>query len=344
MKILVDATGVVSGGVLRVLTETLTAWQPEDEIHVAGGPEVCRAVALLPVSSHAMQGTGRASQLGAAVPRLVALSRHLAPDRVLSFSPSLPGALLEPDVTVLHDLFFRLWPVGVPRSVRSYRTVSYVQALKRSRVIACVSERTRHDLRGWMPTEAGRARLWRLAAAPCFMSETRARRESETPYVVVPAHNDYKGAELAVGGLARVKGPQVILLAGSSERAELLTDRFRHSEHPVLARGSLPDSELVDLIHNACALVMPSHIEGAGLPVLEALALGTPVITSPDPALVETGGGFPVVMQTWTDAAMAQAFDQCLAVESSHWKAARAWARSRRWADCARELRAMAEH
>ncbi|MBQ7176353.1 MAG: glycosyltransferase family 4 protein [Victivallales bacterium] len=55
--------------------------------------------------------------------------------------------------------------------------------------------------------------------------------------------------------------------------------------------GRVSDAKLPALYHNALALIMPSIVEGFGLPVLEAMAAGTPVIHSNIPALMETAGG-----------------------------------------------------
>ena len=53
------------------------------------------------------------------------------------------------------------------------------------------------------------------------------------------------------------------------------------------------DSEVRALIEGACALLMPSFSEGFGLPIIEALALGVPVLCSNIPPFVEIGGGVP---------------------------------------------------
>jgi glycosyltransferase involved in cell wall biosynthesis len=54
--------------------------------------------------------------------------------------------------------------------------------------------------------------------------------------------------------------------------------------------GRVPDADLAVALRDATALVVPSRAEGFGLPVLEGMAAGTPVVTSDDPALVEVGG------------------------------------------------------
>ena len=53
----------------------------------------------------------------------------------------------------------------------------------------------------------------------------------------------------------------------------------------------MSDADLAVLLDRATALVVPSRAEGFGLPLLEAMAVGTPVVTSDAPALVEVGGG-----------------------------------------------------
>lgn len=55
--------------------------------------------------------------------------------------------------------------------------------------------------------------------------------------------------------------------------------------------GRVPDADLAVLLHHATALVVPSRSEGFGLPLLEGMAAGTPVLTSDAPALVEVAAG-----------------------------------------------------
>jgi glycosyltransferase involved in cell wall biosynthesis len=76
--------------------------------------------------------------------------------------------------------------------------------------------------------------------------------------------------------------------------------------------GRVPDADLAALLHGAAALVMPSRAEGFGLPVLEAMAAGVPVLSSDVPALREVGGGATVVTPVGDAPALAAALRDLL--------------------------------
>jgi glycosyltransferase involved in cell wall biosynthesis len=73
--------------------------------------------------------------------------------------------------------------------------------------------------------------------------------------------------------------------------------------------GRVSGEELPGLLQHALALIMPSREEGFGLPVLEAMAAGTPVIHSDHPALLETAGGAGVPFRIGAVAELAGAID-----------------------------------
>jgi glycosyltransferase involved in cell wall biosynthesis len=86
--------------------------------------------------------------------------------------------------------------------------------------------------------------------------------------------------------------PKLILVGRRGWENEMvldLLDRAPALSGIVEERSRVPDRELVSLIRGARALLMPSFAEGYGMPVADALALGTPVIASDLPAHRETG-------------------------------------------------------
>ena len=122
-----------------------------------------------------------------------------------------------------------------------------------------------------------------------------------TPNAVDPsfapggAHDGYL---LFVGAIQARKDPLAALaaaravelplvVAGPEKDAELAASlRAGGAE----LRGYVEKDELAELYRGAAALVLPSRFEGFGLPVLEAMASGTPVVAADEPALREVGG------------------------------------------------------
>ena len=101
---------------------------------------------------------------------------------------------------------------------------------------------------------------------------------------------------------------RLVLLGGrGAAEAEVAADIVRLGlEHRVVRPGRVPDAHRDGLIAAADALVFPSQYEGFGAPAVEAMALGTPVICSDQPALAEVVGDaglvLPLDVDAWADA------------------------------------------
>jgi glycosyltransferase involved in cell wall biosynthesis len=121
-----------------------------------------------------------------------------------------------------------------------------------------------------------------------------------------------KGIDILIAALAQPHAPDLpLLLAGQqgwgridpaevARRAGLAPGRVR-------VLGRISDAELAVVLRRASVLAAPSQAEGFGLPVLEAMAAGVPVVHSDAPALIEVAGGAGVSFERGNPAALAAA-------------------------------------
>ena len=212
-------------------------------------------------------------------PRLL---RRIRP-RLAHFQHSLPLRAGCPSVLTVHDLSFEREPELMPRKDRLvFRTVVPRSARHAVQVIA-VSERTRDDLADLYGIPEEKVTVIPHGVDPLF---TPGERLGEGGYLLV------------VGAVQRRKDPRAAVDAGNELHMPVIV--VGPEREPALARelrslgadlrGYVEKGELAELYRDACALIVPSRYEGFGLPVLEAMASGTPVIAAPDPALVEVAG------------------------------------------------------
>jgi glycosyltransferase involved in cell wall biosynthesis len=238
---------------------------------------VTRHPERVPAGIEAIELPARSQELRMAwkLPRLL---RRVLP-RVGHYQHALPLRRVGRSVLTVHDLSFERDPGLMPRKDRFvFRTTVPRSARAADRVIA-VSARTRED-------------LVELYGIP-------AQKIAVIPHGVDPAFSPRDGQPegylLFVGAVQRRKDPRAALDAAldlgmrlvvvGPEREPALADELRSAGAEL--RGYVERAELVDLYRGASCLVIPSRYEGFGLPVLEALASGTPVVAAPDPALVE---------------------------------------------------------
>jgi len=113
----------------------------------------------------------------------------------------------------------------------------------------------------------------------------------------------YKNTDVLIKGfhhfINRNKKSEINLIITGNDIYDVLKDQVR--ELGIAARVSfltnLQDNEIRDLYIQALAFIMPSKYEGFGIPVLEAMSFGAPVIISDADALVEVAGGAALVFQ-----------------------------------------------
>ena len=101
----------------------------------------------------------------------------------------------------------------------------------------------------------------------------------------------------------------------------------------------LPDEEFQQVLAGADMVVFPSDFEGFGLPVVEGMLLGKPVVLGPEPATNEIAGGHAAVAADWTPEALADAVRRARSMTAAELEAAREWAATFTWERTIRQTR-----
>src|SRR5205814_3380403 len=118
-------------------------------------------------------------------------------------------------------------------------------------------------------------------------------------YLLLVGAMQARKGPLAAADAARAVGLPLVVAGPEKEPGLARELRARGAD----LRGYVAKAELAELYRGAAALVWPSRYEGFGLPVLEAMACGTPVGLSPDPALRELAADAAVYAGDGDDAA-----------------------------------------
>lgn len=207
-----------------------------------------------------------------------------------------------PQLTVIHDLNFEHRPEGLPpRWARFYRS-EFPKYARRAQVLGTVSEWSRQDLAQTYGLTPSDIRVFPNAADASFVpcsTEQRAQAQSEfaagNPYFVyvgsLHPRKNVDGLLRAFEGYCQRQGAWDLVVVG----VPMWSDDLPVLPQQVLRRvhfaGRLQDDALVSVVAGAQALVFVPWFEGFGIPVVEAMACGVPVIASNVTSLPEVCGG-----------------------------------------------------
>lgn len=223
-----------------------------------------------------------------------------------------------PLVATIHDLFFLEYPEHYTWHSREVLRRGLALARRHARLVMCPSMATRADCQA-AGIEPERLRLvpWGVHATPpeaTDLDRVRLRYALDGPYVlfcgtIEPRKNlpralaafrslDRPGTELILAGQRGWKEDVEADLAGLRGRARWL--------------GPVPRDDLAAMYAQAAVVIYPSLREGFGLPVLEAMAQGAPVVTSAGTATEEVAGDAALLVDPLDVDAIAAAIDRLL--------------------------------
>ncbi len=189
-------------------------------------------------------------------------------------------------------------------------------AMEHAQAFVTISENTAKDMVIWYPETGLRSiQIMHLGVTPIFRPATpeqinlfkKAHGITKPYFLFVGPREWYKNFRLLLDAFLLLPEPHAYCIV--SPHGEKLEEEF--ATHPgsafVRLTGRLSDEDLVTAYSGAVALVYPSLYEGFGLPPLEAMACGCPVITSTAPAMLEVCG----------DAAIQVKADDCEALANA---------------------------
>ena len=246
------------------------------------------------------------------LPRLL---RQLRP-RVAHFQHALPLGYTGRSVVTVHDLSFARDPslMGL-RDRLVFRTAVPRSARRASRVIV-VSQQTKRDLIELAGVSAERiAVVPNGVGAPFGPDGPQANRQ---PYALVVGSLERRKDPLtAIEGFALLGSDDLRLVFVGPDRGDGAAARTAAAKRGLGKRvefkGHVSDEELAALYRGAACLVFPSRDEGFGLPMLEAMASGVPVVATRAGALPEIAGDAAILVEPGNPVELAGGIERALA-------------------------------
>jgi glycosyltransferase involved in cell wall biosynthesis len=204
--------------------------------------------------------------------------------------------LRRPQVVCIHDVNTILVPRSYTFVFRTFYHLVMPAVARNAAVVATVSEHSASNIAklGWatesklhvMPDGHEHVRRW----TPRHSTATKAAASRDT-VVVLGSLAPHKNVDLLVSSAQALAAHGLkLLVVGGFDRKVFGGDARQAPSHSVVTLHGVSDDELAALLKDSLCLAFPSVAEGFGLPPLEAMALGCPVVVSDRASLPEVCG------------------------------------------------------
>ncbi len=215
----------------------------------------------------------------------------------------VPARVKNKCVVIIHDLVSRLFPAGHNRKAVLIERMTLKPSLKKALRVIAISENTKRDLEEHFQFLSGKVRVAPLAAGPAYrpindqarlQQVRRAHKLPEKFILFVGTLEPRKNIVRIIQAFGKLTDKNLhLVIAGN--RGWQWSDIYEEVERlglqgRIIFLGYLSREDLVSLYSLAQVFVFPSLYEGFGLPVLEAMQSGCPVVTSKTSSLPEVAG------------------------------------------------------
>jgi glycosyltransferase involved in cell wall biosynthesis len=310
MRIAIDARKLHDFGIgtyIRNILQGLARIDGQTEYVVLCGPTDIEMVAALGPNFRAVAETARPYSLGEQVHIPISLARERAH---LVHEPHyvLPVATRCRSVVTIHDCIHLMFPQYLPgRLAHVYARLLMWSASKKADRILTVSEASKRDILHFFQVPPEKVTVIYNAIDERFLGEpdhqrmelVRQRFQLDHPFVLYVGNiRPHKNLERLMEAFARVRATglddlRLVIIGDELSRYPPLRQSVHrhHLEKFVRFFGFQPYDTLAAFYRLARVFAFPSLYEGFGLPPLEAMACGTPVVTSNVSSLPEVAGG-----------------------------------------------------
>lgn len=274
---------------------------------------------------------------------------RLRPDLAHALAFVAPVLSSCPAVVTVYDLSFRLMPERFLPAQRLYLSIFTAHSCRRARRVIAISQSTKADVVRLFKIPADNVDVACPGVDPVFRPWPAAEAEAFRRHKNLPEQfilylgtlEPRKNLAALVRAFARLQARASelkLILAGA--KGWLYADLFRLVQELGLADsvffpGYVPAEELPGWYNAAAVFAYPSSYEGFGMPVLEALACGRPVVTSNVSSLPEAGGEAALRVSPEDGEALTQALTQALRLTPEQRRRGPAHAAAFTWANTA---------